>query len=61
MVGLVLHLANPGTAVDPEAAMAWTMSTDGKRFMTLSSDGWYEADIAAGADPQRPVRPPTAR
>jgi uncharacterized protein YndB with AHSA1/START domain len=51
LVGLVLHLAAPGTAVDPEAAMAWMMSPEGIRFMTASNEAWYEADVAAGADP----------
>lgn len=51
LVGLVLHLSAPGTAVDPEAAMAWMMSPEGIRFMTASNDAWYEADVAAGADP----------
>jgi uncharacterized protein YndB with AHSA1/START domain len=53
LVGLVLHLANPGTAVDPEAAMAWMMSPEGLEFMTASSEAWYEADVAAGADPAK--------
>jgi uncharacterized protein YndB with AHSA1/START domain len=53
LVGLVLHLADPGTAVDPEAAMAWMMSPDGIRFMTASSEAWYEADVAAGTDPAK--------
>ncbi|MEV6826941.1 SRPBCC family protein [Amycolatopsis sp. NPDC051102] len=53
LVGLVLHLAAPGTAVDPEAAMAWMMSPDGIRFMTASNEAWYEADVAAGADPAK--------
>ncbi|WIX97951.1 SRPBCC family protein [Amycolatopsis mongoliensis] len=53
LVGLVLHLATPGTAVDPEAAMAWMMSPEGIRFMTASNEAWYEADVAAGADPAK--------
>jgi uncharacterized protein YndB with AHSA1/START domain len=53
LVGLVLHLSAPGTAVDPEAAMAWMMSPEGIRFMTASNDAWYEADVAAGADPAK--------
>lgn len=53
LVGLVLHLRTPGTAVDPEAAMAWMMSPDGIRFMTASGEAWYEADVAAGADPEQ--------
>ncbi|WP_410591951.1 SRPBCC family protein [Amycolatopsis sp. lyj-23] len=51
LVGLVLHLRTPGTPVDPQAAMAWMMSPEGIRFMTASSEAWYEADVAAGADP----------
>ncbi|UOX84499.1 SRPBCC family protein [Amycolatopsis sp. FBCC-B4732] len=53
LVGLVLHLANRGSAVDPEAAMAWMMSPEGIRFMTASNEAWYEADVAAGADPAK--------
>ncbi|OXM62162.1 SRPBCC family protein [Amycolatopsis vastitatis] len=53
LVGLVLHLAAPGTTVDPEAAMAWMMSPEGIRFMTASNEAWYEADVAAGADPAK--------
>ena len=53
LVGLALHLAAPGTVVDPEAAMAWMMSPDGIRFMTASNEAWYEADVAAGADPAK--------
>lgn len=50
LVGLTLHLAS-GEAVAPEAGMAWMMSPEGVRFMTESSEAWYEADVAAGADP----------
>ena len=53
LVGLVLHLAAPGTTVDPQAAMAWMMSPEGIRFMTASNEAWYEADVAAGADPAK--------
>jgi uncharacterized protein YndB with AHSA1/START domain len=53
LVGLVLHLAAPGTTVDPEAAMAWMTSPEGVAFMTASGEAWYEADVAAGADPAR--------
>ena len=48
--GLSRHLAS-GEAVDPAAAAAWTASDEGRAFMTLSSERWCEADIAAGADP----------
>lgn len=47
--GLALHLET-GAANDPAAAMEWTMSEEGVRFMTLSSEGWYQADTANGTD-----------
>jgi len=31
--------------------MAWMASEEGRRFMTLSSERWCAANIAAGADP----------
>lgn len=49
LMGLAQHLAT-GASVDPQEAQAWMMSEDGKRFMTLSSESWYEANVAAGAD-----------
>ncbi|HEY3261158.1 MAG TPA: SRPBCC family protein [Pseudonocardiaceae bacterium] len=49
-MGLAIHLAS-GRAVDPEQVAAWTGSEEGRRFMSLSSDRWYEASVAAGADP----------
>jgi uncharacterized protein YndB with AHSA1/START domain len=49
LTGLALHLAT-GQAVDPSAAMAWFGSPEGREFITRSSEHWYEADIAAGAN-----------
>jgi uncharacterized protein YndB with AHSA1/START domain len=49
LIGLTLHLAS-GDAVDPEQVAAWTASDDGRAFVTLSSERWREANIAAGAD-----------
>jgi uncharacterized protein YndB with AHSA1/START domain len=49
LMGLAQHLATRAS-VDPQEAQAWMMSEDGKRFMTLSSESWYEANVAAGAD-----------
>jgi uncharacterized protein YndB with AHSA1/START domain len=48
--GLALHLAS-GAAVDPAEAEAWAGSDEGKRFVTLASESWYEAMVAAGGDP----------
>jgi uncharacterized protein YndB with AHSA1/START domain len=49
--GLRLHLASGGEQVDPAAVAAWSASPEGVAFMKASSEGWYEADVAAGTDP----------
>jgi uncharacterized protein YndB with AHSA1/START domain len=50
MRGLGLHVAS-GAAVDPEKAMAWCMSEDGKAFSHACAEAWGEAAIASGDDP----------
>jgi uncharacterized protein YndB with AHSA1/START domain len=50
MIGLGLHLAS-GETVDPSEFAAWSASDEGKQFAILSSQGWCDADIAAGASP----------
>ncbi len=49
--GLRQHLAT-GETVDANEFMAWSTSDEGKRFITLSSEGWRDASIAAGTDPE---------
>ena len=49
-MGLANHLSQGGETVDPQEAAAWMASEDGKLFMTLSSDRWREASVAAGTD-----------
>jgi uncharacterized protein YndB with AHSA1/START domain len=49
-MGMAKHLSEGGAAVDPQQAAAWPASDDGKLFMTLSSDRWREASVAAGTD-----------
>lgn len=49
LIGLSEHLTS-GQPVDAEAAMAWMASEEGKRFMTMSSQRWAEANIAAGTE-----------
>lgn len=49
LMGLARYL-NSGAAADPQAAMAWTGSPEGKDFMRRSSDDWCRASIAAGTD-----------
>ncbi len=51
LLGLAGHLG-AATAVDPADALAWMASDEGREFMTLSSQRWGEAAIAAGADPE---------
>ncbi len=47
-LGLAGHLSGDPTAVDPQRAAAWQSSDDGKLFMSLSSERWREASVAAG-------------
>jgi uncharacterized protein YndB with AHSA1/START domain len=50
LVGLTLHLTSGGERVERKAFEAWQASAEGRRFNSLSSEGWAEASIAAGAD-----------
>jgi uncharacterized protein YndB with AHSA1/START domain len=50
LVGLAIHLST-GEAVDPQLGQQWTTSDEGRRFMALSSEAWYDANVAGGADP----------
>ena len=50
LLGLALHLAS-GEAIDPAEGQEWTATDEGRRFLKLSCDQWYAADVAAGADP----------
>ena len=50
LMALGLHLASGG-AVDPQEVAAWSASDEGREFMTLSSQAWCDASIAAGTDP----------
>jgi uncharacterized protein YndB with AHSA1/START domain len=49
LTGLERHLPS-GDAVDPEQAMAWFASPEGREFVAESSRGWGEAHAAGGAD-----------
>lgn len=48
--GLTLHLAAGGAQVDSDEFQAWMVSDDGKQFVALASESWYEAMVAAGGD-----------
>ena len=52
-LGLAIHLSDPASSMNPEEAMAWGLSPEGKEFNRLSADSWAEAAIAAGGDPEQ--------
>jgi uncharacterized protein YndB with AHSA1/START domain len=49
LVGLAMHLSS-GQPVDREQGNAWVGSDEGREFISRSSEGWREADVAAGTD-----------
>ncbi len=51
LMGLGLHLASGGVAVDKAAFAAWSVSDAGKAFMRTSAEAWAAAHIAGGEDP----------
>jgi len=51
LYGLARHLAAGGAQVDSDEFQAWMMSDEGKQFVTLASESWYEASVAGGGDP----------
>jgi uncharacterized protein YndB with AHSA1/START domain len=50
LIGLYLHLTT-GRPVEPAEVARWTLSADGRQFLTASSEAWYAASVAAGTDP----------
>jgi uncharacterized protein YndB with AHSA1/START domain len=48
LIGLTLHIVSGGEQVDPKAVEAWTVSEDGKRFVSLASEKWRDANVEAG-------------
>lgn len=52
LLGLAGHLTPGSPTVTPEEAAAWQTSPEAIAFMTESAERWYEADVAAGRDPQ---------
>ena len=49
LMGLAIHLSS-GDVADPERVAAWPVSSEGRQFITLSSERWRDASIAAGTD-----------
>ncbi|MGW1258633.1 SRPBCC family protein [Streptomyces sp. NPDC002513] len=54
LLGLSRHLAT-GASADPASGLAWLASDEGRRFITLSSTAWGEANAAAG-EPEEAAR-----
>ena len=52
LMGLGLHVET-GEAVDVAELQAWETSDDAAAFRTASSDGWCEASIVGGTDPEQ--------
>ena len=50
LLGLALHLAT-GESVDPSFGQQWLGTEDGRRFLALSGEQWYAANVALGVDP----------
>ena len=50
LLGLALHITQPDAPKPDEAAFA--ASADGKALITGSSEGWEQAAVAAGTDPE---------
>lgn len=49
LAALAIHLER-GSAVERQEIEAWAESEEGRAFAGRSSDGWYEADVAGGAN-----------
>jgi len=49
LMGLATHLMS-GKSVDPQQFAAWSASEEGKQFVSLSSQKWCDASVAAGTD-----------
>ncbi|AIY48951.1 SRPBCC family protein [Mycolicibacterium fortuitum] len=50
LLGLAGYLGS-GARITPEEGAAWAAGEEGRGFMTAASELWYQADLAAGADP----------
>ena len=47
-LGLALHYASGGEAVDPKEVEAWSMSDEGKRFIAQASEKWRDGNVEGG-------------
>jgi hypothetical protein len=49
LMGLAIHVDSQ-RAVDRQESAAWAASEQGRQFMSLSSERWRDASIAAGSN-----------
>ncbi len=49
LLGLAIHLST-GESIDPSFGQQWTGTEDGRRFLKLSGEEWYTANVAFGVD-----------
>jgi uncharacterized protein YndB with AHSA1/START domain len=49
-MGLATHLSSGDSVAQREGA-AWAASAEGRQFMSLASERWSDASVAAGTDP----------
>ena len=50
LLGLTMHLST-GASPDPDTAVTFPASEEGRRFIEASSQGWRQAAVDAGAEP----------
>ena len=51
LLGLALHL-DGDPQLPPDAAEAWMLGEEGQRFARRAADGWADAQISAGENPE---------
>ena len=56
LLGLSLHLGALAGAISPAEAAAWALTDEGRSFYRAAADGWRDAHVAAGADPESAAR-----
>jgi hypothetical protein len=51
LAALALHLRT-AAATNGQEHEAWWSSDEGKRFLAVAGERWYEADVAGGTPPE---------
>lgn len=54
LCGLDLHLTT-GESVDPAESQAWSFTAEGKAFFQVGGEGWAQASIAHGGEPDKAI------